>query len=326
MTSAFKFVIDKEANFSYWTQLLVGKWGWYFEENNANIFREEHGPFSDEEQKALEKFKSILQKEKNQYYWLWSRYDGLSFKNPQEQKEYSFIKDVLGKRFNLLWDNELPSLKKWADILKQYNFQKLIQVLQKIAMFLGVNNGIVFPVRVKLLISGDFPTGATRSDFRDLMTLNVSRVSTSQKHRVIGVIVHEFVHIINNRRKLITKFMENTSLPTLIIEPERGYRWKYLVTETILTSIASQRSNTFVGKFLDFSELEKRNDEEGLKHKKPLGAYSYEFFIRVAASRVLPETSRYLDAGKVIDTPYTEHVIKILTKLLKERKAGFSTI
>ena len=34
----FKFFIDKEPNFVYWAQLLVGKWSWYFEgENSKNL-------------------------------------------------------------------------------------------------------------------------------------------------------------------------------------------------------------------------------------------------------------------------------------------------
>lgn len=67
----FEFIVDKKANFAYWAQLLLGPRSWYFRKDNPQLFLEEAGVFSKEEQKALGELKLILEKESNQYRWLW---------------------------------------------------------------------------------------------------------------------------------------------------------------------------------------------------------------------------------------------------------------
>jgi len=321
MTLKFKFIIDKETNFIYWAQLLLGKWSWYFEEKSSKIFREEIGGLSDDEKKALEDLKTTLQKESNQYLWLWKRYDNRCFDNNEEKEIYLLTRNLLNKKFELFWEKELSHLKRWENELDKFNFQKLTLVLNDISIFIGLSSNTTseFHARVKLLISNDFPAGATRPDFEDLIILNVSRASIKDIFRVIGVITHEFVHILNNKNKLITDLIKVATIPPIKIEG--GYKWKYLITEIIFKSIVSHRANTYIGKLLDFSEETKRLDE-GLSHKMPLKSYSYEFLIRIAANRILPETTRYIDSKKVIDSKYINCVIKILTDLLSERAVG----
>lgn len=318
MTPKFEFIIDKETNFIYWAQLLLGKWSWYFEEKSSKIFREEISDLSDDEKKALEDLKTILQKESNQYLWLWKRYENRCFENDEEKEIYLSARNLLNKKFELFLEKELSRLKQWKNELDKFNFQKLIPALNDVSVFLGLNNDAIseFHTRVKLLISNDFPAGATRPDFEDLIILNVSRVPIKDIFRVIGVIIHEFAHLLNNKGKLITDLIKVAIIPPIKIEG--GYKWKYLITETILKSIVSHRANTYMGGLFDFSEETKKLDED-LSHKMPLKSYSYEFLIRIAANRILPETARYIDSKKVIDSAYMNRVIKILTDLLNER-------
>lgn len=319
MNPLFEFSLDKEANFAYWTQLLLGQWSWYFEKEKSNLFIKESSRFSSEEQDALNKLKEILQKKGNQYRWLWQRYDGHPISNVEEKETYAFIRSSLNRKFESLWDKEVLSLGKWAAELGEYNFQKIIPVFQKIASFLGISSGtdLVFHTRAKLLISDDFPTGATRPDFKDLIILNVSRVSVAKINRIVGVAAHEFMHLLNNQFGLITHIVDGIDLPT--IRQKDGYNWKYLITETILTSITSKRSNTYLGMLLDFNEEEVINDKN-LSHKLPLNAYSYEFLIRIAAFRILNKTTHYIDTKKTIDISYINYVIKVLAVLFEERE------
>lgn len=318
MTPKFEFIIDKEMNFIYWTQLLIGKWGWYFEEKSSRIFSEEISDLSDEEKKALEDLKTILQKEGNQYLWLWKRYDHYPFENDEEKEIYLLVRNLLNKKFELFWEKELSYLERWKNELDKFNFQKFTSILNDVSVFLGLNNDAIseFHTRVKLLISNDFPAGATRPDFEDLIILNVSRVPIKDIFRVIGVIIHEFVHFLDNKGKLITDLIKVAVIPPIKIEG--GYKWKYLITETIFKSIVSHRANTYIGKLLDFDEKTKKLDED-LSHKMPLKSYSYEFLIRIAASRILPETTCYINSKKVIDSEYINCIIKILVDLLNER-------
>ncbi|MEK7520878.1 MAG: hypothetical protein AAB560_02250 [Patescibacteria group bacterium] len=319
MSLKFEFIIDKGANFAYWAQLLLGSWSWYFEKENSQLFLEEMGTFSKEEQKALEKLRMILQKKGNQYRWLWQRYGNQPFDNGQDEEVYNLIKSAFDQKFQLLWNKESPSLKQWKTELERYNFEKLLPAFRNIAIFLGLaeNLDLTHP-KIKLLISGNFPTGATRADFKNLIILNVSRVPLIKISRAAGVLIHECAHLLNNEGGFMNKLIEAADYPN--IKVDGGYKWKYLIGETVLKSVSSHRANTYIGKLLDFSDSERKNDED-LSHKLPLREYGYEFLIRIAASRLFPETIAYIEAGKVIDQMHINNAVNILADLLREREA-----
>jgi hypothetical protein len=320
MVPLFEFLIDKEANFAYWVQLLLGQWSWYFEKENSILFTNEVGLISNTEQEALNKLRIILQQKDNQYQWLWGRYGNLSLTNLQEQKEYSFIRKALDMKFAPFWNKELLHLNDWKNELERYDFHKLDDAFQKISTFLGIKDdkGAVLRARVKLLISSNFPTGATRPDF-NFIILNVSRAPTIEINRVVGVISHEFTHFIKNKSGFLDSLLKSSMLPSEKLDGE--YKWKYLITETILKAISSNRANTYIGSLLDFSESERRQDEN-LSHRNPLNSYSYEFLIRIAASHILQNTVSYLNNGKIINKDFIKLVIKTLSDLVKERRLG----
>ncbi|MBI4993810.1 hypothetical protein HZC33_02540 [Candidatus Wolfebacteria bacterium] len=321
MIPSLEFFIDKEANFIYWAQLLIGPWSWYFEKENSILFSNEIGQISNFEQKALDELKNILQNKNNQYKWLWERYNNFPLVNIQKQKEYSFVKETLTKKFNIFWDKEIILLDNWKNELDQYDFNKFNDLFKKLSIFLGIkdNKDVVSKIRVKLFISSNFPSGATRPDFNDLMILNVSRVPIMKINRVVGVISHEFAHFINNKSGLIKLLLKSSAFPSEKLD--EGYKWEYLIAETILKSISSSRANTYSGLFLSFSEQEKRQDEN-LSHQNPLKSYSYEFLIRIAANHILQNTIDYLDNNKMIDKNFIELTIKTLLNLIKERENG----
>lgn len=323
MKLEFNFIIDKEANFIYWAQLLLGKWSWYFEKDNSKIFSEEVGILSKEEQEGLEKLRLILEKKNNQYRWLWQRYRHDQFDDINENDDYLFIENVLKKKFELLWQKEYPLLAQQKEELQQYDYNKLAPVLENIAVFLGADENVInstISTDVKLLISGNFPTGAIKNEFGDLIILNVSRVPKEKISRIVGVLIHEATHLIEKRSQIITDILNEIDIN---IEVKDGYSYKYLVSETILKSIVSHRANTYMGKFLDFSAEEKIVDED-LSYKLPLREYGYGFLIRLAANRLLPETTSYIEAGKKLDRPYINKVINILNDLLQEYEQGKS--
>ncbi len=203
--------------------------------------------------------------------------------------------------------------------MEEYDFNKLGFVFRSIAAFLGTagNAECVIPTRVKLLISGNFPSGASRFNFGDLIILNVSRVPVTKKSRVIGALIHEFTHLINNKIGLLPKIIKTINYPNINVQ--EGYKWQYFVTETILKSISSHRANAYVGEFLDFDDETKRRDED-VSYKLPLRKYGYEFLIRVAASRFLSQTINYIETGKIIDAAYVNNAVNILANLLQERE------
>jgi hypothetical protein len=312
----FKFTIHKNANFAYWSQLLLGKWSWYFEKENSGLFTAETGILTETEQKALNELRSILQKEENQYQWLWERYTDLPATDPEEKRIYESIQKALEKKFNALWENDLPLLHNWQSALTEFSFKEIWPVIEKISYFFGIlNDAIHHPINAQLLVSGTFPTGATKPGFESMLILHVSRTPLTSINRVIGVLIHEYIHFIKDESARFTVLLRNV-LPNEA--PTGGYAWKYLISETILKSIASHRANTYLGALLNFSAKERKIDTD-ISHKNPLNAYSYEFLIRIAAVKLLPTTKKYLDSNREIDAGYMQNAMDILLSLINER-------
>lgn len=325
MTPSFKFLIDKEANFTYWAQLIIGRWCWYFQSKNFEFFKKNAGDFSETEQNALNKFKFIVQKEENQFLWLWKRYDGQPILDKVEAENYQYIRTVLNSKFELVWAEELPKLKNWQMYLESYKFQNLDNVFYKIIKFLE-NQNIKKSINIKLMLGSYEPAGATRSDFENLIILNISSVPNSCANRIIGILMHEFAHLINNKNKVLERFSQKSFFWKIFIKNifhikkiklKNNYRWKYLFTETVLKSIASHRSNNYLGELLDFSKEERIKDKD-LSHKKLLREYSYEFIIRIAASQILDETKKYFENNQTVDQKYMNKIGNIWADILNE--------
>lgn len=312
----FKFNIDKEANFVYWAQLMCEKWCWFFDAESYNFFKNISKNFSETEQAALNKFKSIIQKENNQFYWIWQRYGNRPILDEPESKIFLETRRVLADKFDELWDQEFPKLIAWQKQLESYDFKRLDLISNKVINFLGGKN-IEGAVTIKLLLGVKTPFGASRFDFPDLLILNISNAQESKINSAVGIALHEFFHIINTRNGLVEKLLSSQAKTVENFELKDGYQWKYIFTETILRSIAGHRSNNYLGALLDFTEEERKADSD-LSHKKPLGEYGYEFIIRIAASKIFPETKKYLDTHLVIDQKYIECVSKIWLELMKE--------
>lgn len=325
MAPSFKFLIDKEANFTYWAQLIIGKWCWYFQNKNSEFFKKIAGDFSETERDALNKFKFIIQKEENQFLWLWKKYDGQPIFNEVEAENYQYIRTILSNKFELVWAQEFPKLKNWQIYLESYKFQDLDNVFYKIIKFLGGQN-IGKSINIKLMLGGDEPTGATRSDFENLIILNISSVPDNYINRIIGILAHEFAHLINNKNKVLERLSQKSFFWKIFIKNvfhikriklKNNYRWKYLFMETVLKSIAGHRSNNYLGELLDFSKEEKIKDKD-FSHKKLLRECSYEFIIRIAANHIFDETKKYFENNQTVDQKYTNKIGDIWADILNE--------
>ena len=134
-----------------------------------------------------------MRKKNNQYRWLWQRYRHDLLDDINEKDDYFFIGNVLKQKFELLWQKEYPLLAKQQAELQRYDYDKLLPVLDKIAVFLGVDKNIInstISADIKLLISGNFPSGAIKNEFGDLIILNVSRVPKEKISRIVCVLIH----------------------------------------------------------------------------------------------------------------------------------------
>lgn len=296
----FNFIVDKQACFVYWAQSLI-RWGWYFEEKEADFYKKQAEPFSKEEARALERLRVILEKDGNGFLWLWKRYQGETIKNHSEREEWEEIKRKLTGKFEAVWNREHPLLESWQKKLSAFPTKRMEEFLSRVSLFLAVEEKRR-NIDVKLCFHWDraLATGHTKKEFPTLIILNLSNVETGNLKNVIAVLVHEAVHILENSSQ-VEKLLKTSY--ARIIEPRRfkldGPKWKYLFTESLITAIADRRGFSVAFNFL-FGDSEK-SDEEGFNVDVVRNKTNYGFQIREVAYRLRRIVARYFDERKEID-------------------------
>jgi hypothetical protein len=138
----------------------------------------------------------------------------------------------------------------------------------------------------------------------------------SRLNRAVGALLHEVMHKIEAKSNLriLTKEVYSSLIQPLKLDIG-NYKWKYLLVESILKSIASTRSNTYFGRILWGNIL-----EEDLIFEKdlPFNKVHFEYLIRVVALAIEPLTQEYVQNFKPLDKTFVEKVslewIGLLTK------------
>ena len=319
----FRFEIDKETCFVYFVQSLI-KWGWYFEEKNKDYFLKITGTLTSEEEKALTKLGKILQKEDNYFFWLWDRYNGAEIKDEKEKEEWKEIKKKLEPRFEQFWSAEKEKLKKWQNSLEKYPFDKFRGELEKISQSFFEIEYSFEEVIVKLIFNGekDFPMGHVKNEFENLMLLGLSSLDFNEenKKRTINTLFHELIHKIaqksENFYSIINGSCEKIIAPSNI-KLERDHKWKYLMEEALLKTIASRRFNNYLGRKLTKDELLIESDKVktiDLENNKS----NYGYLIRIIAGKVENKVAEYIENDKPFDEKISNYIAREWVSLLKE--------
>lgn len=309
----YNFIVDKETCFAYWAQSLI-QWGWYFEKKEADYYRNLSEPFTDKEKESLELLKSILQKDENQFLWLWNRYVGKKIDNPEEFKDWETIRLTLSNKFEIIWPKEKQGLQRWQKILNKYSFQFLSAPYKKIYKFFKVStpkNKQIIDVRLCFYWGKEFPTAHVQRNFKDLILLNISNTKPGkiERERVIGILAHETIHKIEYASSLSPVLLKNSY--KRIIKPKhigiKGIKWKHLLTETVIASIASLRFNTYIGRIL-VGDSKRQESDKIVEFDFKKNREKYGFLIRVVASRIEELTAKYLNNNKTIDQNYCDAI------------------
>lgn len=316
----YKFIINKEICFAYWAQLLI-QWGWYFEKRGHEFYKKYSEPFSLQEESALKMLKTILEKENNYFLWLWKQYTGKPIENVDELDRWNKIKKSLLPKFEAVWKDELPLLERWQKKLENYSFQPLESAINLVACFFDAPSISDEEIIVKLSFCHDTetPTAHVKREFPSVMILNISRVDFSNLNKTISTILHETIHLLMEYKSSRAESLLHNSYSTIIVPLAiqlKNYKWKHLFVESVISSIASSRLNSYFGRIIEKDEKAIASDVVGdfnLEKQKT----NYGFLIRVIAERIEPLTTSYLMANKVIDRTYADLVVNEWATLLK---------
>lgn len=315
-----KFSINKETCFAYWVQSLI-EWGGVISKADAEYYRAQGGSFSVEESEALERLKPVLQKEDNYYLWLWGRYVGDKIRDEREKQIWESVVSTLSPRFNELWAAEFPLLEGWKKELEASDLSAMQGVFEFSEKFFGVGDSKNQEVDVRLCL-GNFPEapeGHAKREFPEFVLANISHTLHAQLPRVLGVIAHEILHKIEYQSPISTNLLKNSY--DEIIKPAgitTEWKWKDLMTEAVITSVASKRFNNFFGRMIVKDEKMIKSDVVAKMNFEKYGKISGSL-IRVVAGRLESLTAKYLNEGRVIDQEYCDEVARQWVKLFTEK-------
>ncbi|MCX6788845.1 MAG: hypothetical protein NTZ36_03120 [Candidatus Jorgensenbacteria bacterium] len=312
-----KYSVNKETCFAWWVQVISG-WGWASSKTDTEYYRSQGSQFSEEENSALEKLKLVLQKDSNSYGWIWERYDGNDFNDEGEQKIWNEIVSVFSPRFEKLWIDEYPLLENWRNELSLTNMEATNKTIKAFSDFASVSVSDQSEIEVRICMGyfPDAPEGHAKKEFPNFVIANISHTSHEYMARVLGLITHEILHKIDYQSTTLTNLLEKSYLK--IIEPsgiKTLWKWKHLLTESVLHSVASKRYNSYFGRMVVSDEKKILSDTLLSVDMEKYGE-SHGALIRVIAGRIESMTASYLNKGKEIDEGYCNEVASSWAKLL----------
>ncbi len=305
----YNFQINKEACFVYWLQ-IVTKWIWYYSEKKVNYFNSITGEFNEEEKKAQERFKELLQRKDSGYVWLWDRYTQKPFESEEGRKEWEEIKKVFERKFEILWENEHPKLLKWQKTLQEHDVSELNKNLEKVKTFYGVEFDEEITIQLNVHFNKYVPGGQAKKEYKNFISLNLSNmiISEKQKDVAIDVAFHEIVHLIENIARTTKEkdLVYNSYLK--IIKPtgikQKSPAWRYLLNESIISSIAGYGFSYFWSK----KHPPKKAEDKKEVQKKREDVHEQ---IKTVSQKLVNLTGEYLKNGREIDSAYTDQVAKL---------------
>ncbi|KKU10889.1 MAG: hypothetical protein UX65_C0006G0018 [Parcubacteria group bacterium GW2011_GWB1_46_8] len=318
---SFSFIIDRDVCFAYWVQSLI-KWGWYFSRQKADFYLKFVGPLTQNEQDTLEALKLILQKDKHGFLWLWARYAGEPIKDKTEESQWGAVQTAFKQKFEIVWDLELPLLESWKNLLQGVlpDTRKFDQAFNKIFLFYSV---IPFDAALEVKFAShwnsDTPVAHVKQEYPSAILLALSRTKREKLATVVNTILHEACHKIDYQSSISDKLIKDAwerILSPLNIKLERDYKWKHLLKETVLYTMASGGvSHNYLERIAaermgEIFKIEQKPLKENVKKD------NYGELIALAASRIEPMVSQYLDTGKQMDSTLADAVAQVWGELL----------
>ncbi|MCL4405104.1 MAG: hypothetical protein M1361_01420 [Patescibacteria group bacterium] len=303
----FDFIVDKEACFAYWAQLLVHRKRFWAIDREYEYYRQLAGVLNELEKTAVGRLQLIFDNDKNGS-WLPNRYISSGFRTLEERESWQLIRSALNAKFEEVWQRESPALYSWQSTLSNYSLSEFEPVLNKIANFWGIGS-FSRTVRVKLFFywRNDFTQGYSYRGVKDFIFLGISHMDPRGVVRVLSTLIHEVTHLFENESPLSREaFMEFISvLYGANLEKEEP-DWRYLFNESIIKSIASGgpvEDYVFRSIFGGKTKLKSPESEPVVRSKE-----THNSQILWIVPKILDATTAYIDNDKRIDRGYVEEV------------------
>ncbi len=251
--------------------------------------------------------------------FLWNIYsDNSKILELENTIEWKNMKEKMYSKFENIWSIEYPKLIKWKEILEIYNHNNIIDIVLKVNNFFDVDN--VNEININLFINGDknFSAGYANPISENVFNLFLSNVEIKNTENVLCNIIHETVHVLNNKSELyksLYKKLYNKRKNDIL--RFKNINWRVLaLPEVIAYNVSSVNypSKSYIGRKI-FNSIKSKEFVDDQSIRRDNFAYRY---IEVSFL-CLEKTIKYLENDKKMDINYLEFVfdnwIEYLNKL-----------
>lgn len=297
-----KVLVNKNTGFYYWVQAISM---WDPSSVDPKTFRYFTENLPQEYQLILEKIKAILNATPEPRWVLAELYSGKV--RLEETRKIRQLSKPLTPIFDSLWEENVPVLEKWREILESTTFNNLVEPMRKIANFLDSDFILQNTYNLYLVQNPPYNNAVGLAINRDHLLL-LRPDSTNRPSGFVttmSVLAHEYIHGIEQESQ-ITRALFKTSYEQSIlannISAPLGYSWKMLYIEALIYCFSSTIHRGYLSPEIfgkprpTVSEM-----QDGFKKLAARKRYSPIDIANWAGLTILPDVEKYINHNQKID-------------------------
>lgn len=201
-----KFLVSKKYNQFFFVQTLAE---WHFSCRPEYIERwiKKTGPLTEQEKKALSKFKQVIQKKgfdpiKNcpaanafDFFMRFDEFDDKSSFSKNDIKRYLDVMKCLEARFNKVWETESKNLEQVEKLLSDRFNQKKVALVSDLNILFELQTDPEINIDVILLLSTEEGGGGANNG-PGIVSLECSSIKPENINYLLSTLWHEVSHLI----------------------------------------------------------------------------------------------------------------------------------
>lgn len=310
-------IVDRGLAFYDWVQKIC-RWTTPRPGFDIYDFYIEDVEFSDEHLAIIDEIKGILQNDKRPYQIISDLYEN-KYQSKKSKRVTELAKPLRKSFDDNIWRISKPHLELVAKTLETFDFGKFDKHIKSIAKFLDSDINLNDKLQVYLLPNrpdADTTTGNVIIDSKQIR-LRPSKVSDdSQVRGMISVLVHEYIHTIENQsrvtqslmKKSYEKYIEKNNLKRPL-----EYSWRLVFMESLVYCFA----NSTTGGYLRPETYDKPRPtveemQKGFYKIVDEQRYDTRHILSWVGLNIQPDVEEYIKDGRVIDQHITDRIGRIL--------------
>lgn len=316
--SNFEFVINEGANFARFIE-IVGEENRHGGKIMANYFLKQLGQLSPTEESAISQAKMYFQK-KRRNGTIWRKFLNIPIKDVEDLTLWSSAEDGLKKKFDTLFQNEIPKLELWKQKLSEYiETEQSKKIIALINSFFGYENKEKITVLLQISDNTNVFRARTFPMAKNILLLEVSNESLDHIQKSFLVLMHEYSHnAMNSSKEILERIdIEAERMKTHNFPIPKDWTEKTILEESFVVAVAGPRLTSALGYYIH-GENSEEIEKDIVSQEEFERGRAMRFIIRIVAMRISKFTYNYIKIGKQIDDEFYEELTNTWIQTLQE--------